>query len=352
MHFLLLVAALSTAPDPVALRAADGDRAAIAELRAAGQDGVDRMLALQRDDATYRESLDRVCGQRDCRYSHLFWYTDFDAALADAQRTHRPILSLRLLGRLDEDLSCANSRFFRTVLYSNAAIARLLRANYVLHWSSERPAPRVTVDYGDGRMLHRTITGNSIHYVLDANGHPYDALPGLYAPVMFLSELQTALAVGHFRDLTVKPVPNTRSFAELAMTKGTVELALMKLVFQVNAAHEDHEPVPLAELDDSSIALIREKHAEAGGDFDAMLATFRRSISEDTVRNETELRPRIRKWMGAHRRATLAELNAFVYRDVFLTAPDDPWLGLVPRDTFSAIDGEGMETRGGTMRNP
>jgi len=30
-----------------------------------------------------------------------------------AQRTNRPILSLRLLGNLTDDFSCANSRFFR-----------------------------------------------------------------------------------------------------------------------------------------------------------------------------------------------------------------------------------------------
>ena len=33
--------------------------------------------------------------------------------MAEAQRTNRPILSLRLLGNLTDDFSCANSRFFR-----------------------------------------------------------------------------------------------------------------------------------------------------------------------------------------------------------------------------------------------
>ncbi len=54
------------------------------------------------------------------------------------------------MGRLDEDLSCANSRFFRTTLYPDAAVADLLRDKFVLHWSSERDVPRVTVDFGDG----------------------------------------------------------------------------------------------------------------------------------------------------------------------------------------------------------
>ncbi|HEV7573773.1 MAG TPA: hypothetical protein VGQ21_19940 [Thermoanaerobaculia bacterium] len=48
----------------------------------------------------------------------------------------------------------------------------------------------MTIDFGDGRVLHRTITGNSIHYLLDATGRPLDALPGLYAPKAFLAQLR------------------------------------------------------------------------------------------------------------------------------------------------------------------
>ena len=57
-----------------------------------------------------------------------------------------------------------------------------------------RPAPRVTVDFGDGRRLERTLTGNSVHYVLSPDGRPIDALPGLYAPRAFLAGLAEAEA--------------------------------------------------------------------------------------------------------------------------------------------------------------
>ena len=61
-----------------------------------------------------RTALDEVSGQRDCHASRLFWYTDFDQAKAAAKREGKPILSLRLLGKLTDEYSCANSRFFRT----------------------------------------------------------------------------------------------------------------------------------------------------------------------------------------------------------------------------------------------
>ena len=166
---LLLSAALSI-PSPVD----------IVTLRAEGQPAVDRLVAdYQRltrahrldaaADARFRAAIDAVCRQFDCASSGLYWYTDLDQARREAGRSHRPILSLRLLGNLDEEMSCANSRYFRTILYANRGVAASLRKNFVLHWSSERPAPLVTIDFGDGRVMRRTITGNSIHYLLDAS---------------------------------------------------------------------------------------------------------------------------------------------------------------------------------------
>src|SRR5215470_13530070 len=114
--------------------------------------------------------LDRVCAQRDAHTTLLYWFTELPAAVAEARRTQRPILSLRLLGRLDEELSCANSRFFRKLLYPDPQINQVLRNEFVLHWQSVRPVPRVTIDFGDGRRIERTLTGNSAHVVLDMHG--------------------------------------------------------------------------------------------------------------------------------------------------------------------------------------
>ena len=203
--------------------------AAIQTLRAAGPDGLQALLAahadtIQRhsltasitatvvtlsqppqgtattvssdsDDATWQRlsaALDQVSGQHDCHASRLYWYTDLDAAKAAAQREHKPILSLRLLGKLTDEYSCANSRFFRTTLYANEAVGKVLRERFILHWQSVRPVPVVTIDFGDGRKIVRTLTGNSIHYVLDSDGRVVDALPGLYGPKPFLHELTRA----------------------------------------------------------------------------------------------------------------------------------------------------------------
>lgn len=163
-----------------------------ASYRARGPEGLDELLEIHQtlvdrdDDTASIESLiTEVAAARDAHISGLFWFTDLDKAKAAAAKTNRPILSLRMMGNLTDEYSCANSRFFRTALYANQEISEYLKSNFVLHWKSVRPVPKVTIDFGDGRVLHRTLTGNSIHYILTADGRPVDALPGLYSPQLF-----------------------------------------------------------------------------------------------------------------------------------------------------------------------
>ena len=209
---LLAVAGLgaSTAADLNQAIAQDGvNSALVSRLRANGPSALDEMfqkrselkaaVATERDEGQMRslnqkiarldEIIDQVGMQRYCSQSRLYWFTDFDEALKAAQSTGKPILSLRMLGKLNEDYSCANSRFFRTTLYANADISSYLREHFILHWKSVRPVPKVTIDFGDGRRLERTLTGNSIHYILTPEGEVVDALPGLYGPKAFLEQI-------------------------------------------------------------------------------------------------------------------------------------------------------------------
>ncbi len=189
--------------DALINQATTGDRQtsiqAIAKLRGFQQVAVDRFWEKYQtelpNNPQLRNVLDAICQQKDCDTSRLYWHRDLEAAKLASRETNKPILSLRLLGNLDDELSCANSRFFRTVLYPNATVSQLLRDRFILHWQSERPVPKVTIDFGDGRKLEQTLTGNSIHYVLDSKGAPIDAIPGLYSPQAFVANLESAATV-------------------------------------------------------------------------------------------------------------------------------------------------------------
>jgi hypothetical protein len=204
---VLFTLSIQASTENLAVQAVSGNsdeaKTAVVKLREMKQAGLDALFEKYAAEiGRYRETgektaewtriasaIDAVAMQKDAYASHLFWLTDLEEAKRLSRETGKPILSLRLLGNLNEDFSCANSRFFRAVLYPNKNISEYLRGNYILHWQSVRPAPRITIDFGDGRKIERTVTGNSIHYVLDENGAVVNALPGLYSPADFYSFL-------------------------------------------------------------------------------------------------------------------------------------------------------------------
>jgi hypothetical protein len=324
----------------------------------------DRIPPNSPDRAAMEKLIDAVAAQKDAVRSRLFWYTDLDRAKQVAQREGKPILYLRLLGRLDQELSCANSRFFRTTLYPDPAVNKLLREKFVLVWESERPVPVVTIDFGDGRVLKRTVTGNSIHYVLDAQGNPIDALPGLYGVKPFVEYLARAASVA-------AEVSNDPSRREAILQtyhrdaiRGTdrawaADVARAQLPATLAAADADDAAwQKLAMLHQGEAAFSPEVTqaiaakappaqramplARSKGFVETplmrMIAQLRTNVAQDTVRNEYTLHRRAHEWLGANPAVALTPFNERVYAELFLTPRSDPWLGLAPADGFAAVD--------------
>jgi hypothetical protein len=370
------LAHLAISPDPAQREAA------IHKLRALGPAGLTALLETHAAsltnpsqlDSKLRAALDAVSGQRDCAVSRLFWYTDLERAKMAAQKLGRPILSLRLLGRLDEEFSCANSRFFRTALYPNKDINEYLQNHFVLHWESVRPAPRITVDFGDGRKLERTITGNSIHYVLAADGRVIDALPGLYGPKTFLRELNAAADAA--RQYETASLDTREAFlrgyhascSTVAVANWSAELTQVtgRRITEATRITLEKEMTPElwtalarlhyedARLDAQSRTLMRAKNPRAvdAGRITASkmavedpllraMGEFERSMTEDTVRNEYLLHTQIHEWFRAGESTDLRQLNNRVYAQLFLMPGNDPWLGLRPANVYSGLELDG-----------
>ena len=331
-------------------------------------------------------AIDAVAMQKDAYASRLYWYTDFEAAKAEARRQNKPILSLRMMGKLNEDLSCANSRFFRTTLYPDAEVSQYLRAHFILHWESVRPVPVITIDMGDGRKIVRTITGNSIHYVLDSKGRLVDGLPGLYGAKPFLAALDQArkTAISLSKTDTAAFDAGVKRFAlermeqinaawaadasltdatgkleaptQLQVTNRAKELASAtsdELWAKIAAIHPDY-----AELDLSTRALIVAKNPAAlamplaisklavESPLMKMIRNLQNSIVLDTVKNEYQMHGKIYQIMLTTNRLPLAAFNDKVYAEVFLTPRTDPWLGLAQPDVFAAIQNDGLVAPG------
>ncbi|HKR14542.1 MAG TPA: hypothetical protein VJT15_20920 [Pyrinomonadaceae bacterium] len=387
--------------------------AAIEELRALGPGGLKALMAEHAAEIKHHiadpkavagpewqritKAIDQVGQQKNNYISGLYWYTNLEDAKRAAHESNKPILSLRLLGNLTDELSCANSRFFRTVLYANTDVAAVMSKFFVLHWQSVRPVPVITIDFGDGRKLERTVTGNSIHYILDSDAQLIEAMPGLYGPGAFRNGLSHSLML--FEKLAGKTGPNRRAalmgyyrdrsyqissawgsdtmqiggkmpqgyavykgsngealaIGPLAVTKMATESTILRSMTSVSealgritdeAAWRKIAQLHIAnsKLDERSLALIKSQNPSLSNDEMAnMIRKFEELVALDTVRNEYMLHPKLYMLLSTDSlRQDLDKFNDHVYATLFLTPKSDPWLGLVSPDVYTAIDKGGI----------
>lgn len=381
---------------------------AIKSLRTLGKDGLETLFQTygtqinkfantgESTDEWKRISfaLDSVAMQKDVYASRLFWFTDIEEAKREAQKSNKPILSLRLLGNLNEEFSCANSRFFRALLYSNAEISKELRENYILHWKSVRPAPKVTIDFGDGRKIERTLTGNSIHYILSDDGEIIDALPGLYSPKEFLNYVSSAKEINKtLETLSGKAKENTlldyrrknfiaiQSKRDKAIATGKIKLtepqeesnkaieiaprAVTKMISEASILRDlddnfsRYEPQIISDdwkklaalftgevkFDANSLTFIKRQNKNLSDkEMTSLLTNLQNYVSLDTTRNESLFHIQLYQWLNQTRREPL-ELESFnsrVYTEIFKTPDADKWLGLYTTDVYTALDGNGI----------
>lgn len=402
---IIILSLLATAPPStdtvptLAQAALAGDQGAVDKLRALGPDGFDQLLKLRRELSSVPPSslfsdgkpsdlpgpkwdalIDRVARQRYAGFSGLYWYTDLEAAKARAKATGRPILSLRLLGDLDEDFSCANSRFFRTMLYPDPAIAKALHDGWVLHWESVRKAPKITIDLGGGKTIVRTITGNSLHLALTSDGAVVDLEPGLVGPATFATWLagaatlakdiqalapaarRAALQRYHEADLSqrltrwweavraVRPtVPRERAalaaatsedvLATLAATRPVrfsepVESMLTSLmVAQRKAIGESPRDLLLA-FRAAPVAITKMASERP---MLRLVAPVEGTVARDEVQNDLVVKSQIQELFAVTPDRPIDDLVRIIYAQVFLTPLDDPWMGLAPADVFTGL---------------
>ncbi len=414
---VLVSTQISFATEPVealARKAVSGDAAAIEELRALGPAGLEALRTQYAEEINAHianptapadeqwtritTALDTVAQQKNSYIAGLYWYTDLEAAKKASKTLGKPILSLRLLGRLTDEFSCANSRFFRTVLYSNDEVSAVLRDRFVLHWRSERPVPTVTIDFGDGRKLERTLTGNSIHYILDSQARPLDALPGLYGPQAFLRGLSNAeklfqslagkneqerawalqvyYQVQHNKIATAwtvdtkkiggkvpagfKIVPGENGtealvVSQLAVTKAITETSILRgmniVADELGKITDEAAWKKIAELhpddavlDSRAMTLIKYQNPSMSeDDFKSLVNKFQGLVALDTVRNEYLMHTKLYTWlMKDPARDDVEKLNKKVYDSLFMTPQSDPWLGLFSSDLYTALGNGGV----------
>lgn len=345
-----------------------------------------------RSNKKFLKLFDNVCGQKDAVSSKLFWYSNVEEALAAAKKENKPVLCLQMLGNLREDFSCANSRFFRTLLYSNTKVSETLRDKYILCWESVIEVPKVTIEYPDGKKQIQTITGNSMQLVMNKDGEILDALPGLYGPEFFATWLQQFSGNTNVKTLREKQqqrikelknvelsaklnsedwgniveeekIENTEApikalkASEISVAKTVVEAPVYSKVFKVNKKFmKTSTKVNMSEfgfyeaygfknegISAKTQELIMAKKKYNSQEILATMKTTSDNLSKESIRNDVKLHVTILEWLQNESISkNKKEFVTKVYKDIFLTPLNDKRMGLYDRSIYSATTDDGF----------
>ena len=229
-------------------------------------------------------------------------------------------------------------------MFSRDDVAGFINQNFEPAWESVRPVPIVTIDFGNGTVVTRTLHGNIATYVCTPDGQVIDILPGAYEPATYLgglnqlhslaqniqklgpSDREKSLAEYHkswTRTTTI--VPNSRTAPSKAdRGKEDIEGGLKKGL----SIH--HENAPTNER--TYAAPPRGTHEE--------LANWK-LLAEDTRLNEIIRRRQIHSRLASGPLVRPGEVLTWLYKEVLLADLDDPYLGLksILFDSYPFQDG-------------
>ena len=81
------------------------------------------------------------------------------------------------------------------MLFSQPELAELIGKRFEPVWQSVREAPQVTVDFGGGNVVRRTLHGNVATWILDGDGFVIDVIGGVYTAEAYRARLEEALCL-------------------------------------------------------------------------------------------------------------------------------------------------------------
>lgn len=277
------------------------------------------------------------------------WLNSLDDAKAEAKRTGKPILLLSMFGKLDEEMPCANARTLRATLFKDPDFKAFAKNDVVLAWEMVRPVPHVTIDLGDGKRVVRTVRGNAVMYLLNAEGKVFDAFPGVYTKEDFLPAARESiegykakgesgvLAFHKAMAQVVGPSPITRGKAVLESP--TLQLIGARAI-QGASVPRTTDPAKLAfylgarNLTDLSLTPMSTKQAVAAtlgpnSPIKDPKEIARQIILADSRLNIERTRPVVHLWLASEKRLpTPAEARDAVLGTILKIPYKDPYLGL------------------------
>ncbi|MBX9723517.1 MAG: hypothetical protein K2X81_19080 [Candidatus Obscuribacterales bacterium] len=225
----------------------------------------------------------------------------------------------------------------RTVLFSNPEIATYINENFEPTWQSVREVPTITIDFGSGKSVKRTLNGNIASYVCTSNGKILDVLPGLYEARSYKDRLQQ-LKMLHSYIATLDGVKSDDAlFAYHKIQLQRLERGQMPMRFaktkengieaiKLSAKAKDPDRNWTVPIDEETMHRVIPPPKND-------IASWEK-LSDDVRYNETSMRKQIHAHllneMTTHKAAAITSFSKWLYREVLHVDLDDPYLGLKP----------------------
>jgi hypothetical protein len=217
------------------------------------------------------------------------------------------------------------------VLFSKETIAQFINAAFEPVWESVRPVPIVHIDFGNGTVLTRTLHGNILTSVCDAEGHILDALPGIYAEREYLHQLDQLRLLARY--VSTQPADkraetlrayHQRQAEALKKNQRPDEFAVNRKTVPVTKRVVER-PVeiilaaaPPAAADPKETPTLPAKEDVASW----------KELAEDTRLNETTRRRQIHELLADAGMLQPEKVTRPIYKDVLHADLEDPYLGL------------------------
>jgi hypothetical protein len=235
-------------------------------------------------------------------------------------------------------------------LFSQESLARQISEEFEPVWQSVRPAPQVTIDFGEGRVVRRTLHGNVMTWICDGEGRALDAIPGVCTADVYRARLAEARLLATYI-ARKRPEQREAAFRDYherqtdRIAEGKLPLVLEERAhgFASKMAIERPLEMVLRAPDEPS---RRAEIAERGGLANSIPGATpvvaaaplapapgsekidATSLDADTKLNESIRRRTLHEMFAATGSVPPAELTKRAYRDVLGVDLDDPWLGL------------------------
>ncbi len=264
---------------------------------------------------------------------------------------------------------------------SNPDVAELINTRFESAWESVRDAPQVTIDFGGGSVVRRTLHGNIATYVCAPDGAVIDVIPGLNDAATYRKRLAETLTVfeiysklpaaeraanlrqhhasapvsrallrGNLRLLSksgielpaetivagangTKPVIVVGGAGGGAGSKGMAELPVERTVAGTVAGTPPTTPAPTSTLAPGTLRASTAKFTLEAPVKSILVAADGTRVdlellARDTQHNEEVRRPQIDAILAEDGAHTPESLTRRIYRDVLHADLDDPYLGL------------------------